>query len=46
LRKAKYIVGIDLGTTHCVLAYSRAELDADSEVRIRILPVPQIFNAG
>jgi len=46
LREAKYIVGIDLGTTHCVLAYSRAELDADSEVRIRILPVPQIVNAG
>ena len=46
MREAKYIVGIDLGTTHCVLAYSRADLDADSEVQIRILPVPQIVNAG
>jgi molecular chaperone DnaK (HSP70) len=46
LREAKYIVGIDLGTTHCVLAYSRTDLDADSEVRIRIFPVSQIVNVG
>jgi molecular chaperone DnaK (HSP70) len=45
LHEAKYIVGIDLGTTHCVLAYSRVDLDADSGPDPHS-PVPQIVNAG
>ncbi len=35
----KYVVGIDLGTTNCVLAY--AELDAEKP-EIRLLPIPQL----
>jgi len=37
----KYVLGIDLGTTHCVLAY--APLDDDAP-RLRLLPIPQIVD--
>ena len=36
---ASYVIGIDLGTTNCVLAY--APLDAD-EPKIELLPIPQL----
>ena len=41
-----YIVGIDLGTTHCVLAYARADLPEGQKPDIRIFPVPQVVSPG
>ena len=35
----KYVVGIDLGTTNCVLAY--APLDVENP-EVRLLPIPQL----
>ncbi len=40
---AKYILGIDLGTTNSVLAYARLEEDRP---RIELLPIPQLVAAG
>jgi molecular chaperone DnaK (HSP70) len=40
---AKYVIGLDLGTTNSVLAF--APLDAD-EPQIEVLPVPQLVAAG
>jgi len=40
---AKYIIGIDLGTTNSVLAY--APLDAD-QPRLELLPIPQLVAAA
>ncbi len=37
----KYVLGIDLGTTHCVLAY--APLEGDTP-RLQLLPIPQIVD--
>ena len=46
---AKYVIGIDLGTTNSVLAY--APLSADTPLAtdtpdVRVLPVPQLVAAG
>ncbi len=40
---AQYIIGIDLGTTNCVLAY--APLDGDAP-EVRLLDIPQLVAAG
>ena len=40
---AKFIVGIDLGTTNSVVAYT--SLDADSP-RVELLPIPQLVAPG
>ncbi len=40
---AKYVVGIDLGTTNCVVGY--AALDAEKP-RIELLEVPQLVDVG
>ncbi len=40
---AKYVIGIDLGTTNCVLGFTA--LDAD-EPRLEVLPVPQLTAPG
>jgi Hsp70 protein len=40
---AKFVVGIDLGTTHSALAV--AELDGTEE-RVRVLPIEQLVSAG
>ena len=42
----KYIVGIDLGTTHTVLAYTKADLAEDEQPAIGLLEIPQIVSAG
>lgn len=42
----KYIVGIDLGTTHTVLAYTAADLADDEQPEIRLFEIPQIVSAG
>ncbi len=40
---AKYILGIDLGTTNSVLAYAATDTE---EPEVRLLPVPQLVSAG
>lgn len=41
-----FAVGIDLGTTHCVLAYTlRGSEEADSS-RVEVLPIPQLLSPG
>jgi len=40
---AKYIIGIDLGTTNSVLAYAPVDTDRPS---VHLLPVPQLVAAG
>jgi hypothetical protein len=42
----KYIIGIDLGTTNCVLAYVRADSAGEGEACIRVLEIPQVVSAG
>lgn len=42
----KYIIGIDLGTTHSVLAYTEAQFGDEQELRIHVFPVPQIVSPG
>jgi molecular chaperone DnaK (HSP70) len=44
LSDPKYIVGIDLGTTHCVLAYTEAGRDEDKQPDSEIFSVPQVVN--
>lgn len=46
---AKYAVGIDLGTTHCVVAYRALGQDAragEQDTGIHILPIAQLSAAG
>ena len=44
----RYVIGIDLGTTNCSLAYadSTAVADAFELPPVGLLPVPQLVNAG
>src|SRR5438309_5069147 len=44
----RYVIGIDLGTTNCSLAYadSTAVADALQLPPVALLPVPQLVNAG
>ncbi len=42
--RARYSIGIDLGTTNCALAYVEAGEDAVGEVRVA--PIPQLVNAN
>ena len=41
---AKFSIGIDLGTTNSVLAYTR--LDHDRKPQVELLPIPQLVAAG
>ena len=41
-----YIIGIDLGTTNSVVAYTRAEAEPDERPVINIFEIPQLVNAG
>ncbi len=41
---SKFIIGIDLGTTHSVLAYTEGWIAEEVEPAIRILPVPQVLS--
>ncbi len=41
----QYIIGIDLGTTHSVLAYTAAQTPEDEEPRIQVFPIPQVVNS-
>jgi hypothetical protein len=44
----KFIIGIDLGTTNCALAYTALEADADpfAPANVQLLGVPQLINPG
>lgn len=43
---ASYIVGIDLGTTNSVVAYTETDVEKGKKPNIRILEIPQLVNAG
>jgi molecular chaperone DnaK (HSP70) len=46
MREAKYIIGIDLGTTNSVVAYVAAESARLEAADIRIFEIPQLVDAG
>ena len=41
-----FIIGIDLGTTNSVVAYTKADAERFEEARVRIFDVPQTVDAG
>ena len=43
---SKYIVGLDLGTTHCVLTFTEADHDAHEAPTIHRFDIPQVVNPG
>ncbi len=43
---SKYIVGIDLGTSNSVLAYTAAETDDQATPEIHMLEIPQVIGPG
>jgi molecular chaperone DnaK (HSP70) len=45
---AKYVIGIDLGTTNSALAYAEIRADADpfAPADVQLLPIPQLVNPG
>ena len=43
---AKYIVGIDLGTTNSILAYTATGADIRETPEIRLLEIPQLVSSG
>ena len=44
---SRYVVGIDLGTTNCALAYAdTSEATADAPAPIRAMPVPQVVGVN
>jgi molecular chaperone DnaK (HSP70) len=43
---AHYFVGIDLGTTHCVLSYSKAAGSDDEEFSQQVMAIPQLTALG
>ncbi|HEY7391670.1 MAG TPA: Hsp70 family protein [Bryobacteraceae bacterium] len=47
-RPAKYVVGIDLGTTNSALSYAEIRADADpfAPANVQVLPIPQLINPG
>ena len=42
----RYVVGIDLGTTHSVLAYIDRQQGADEHVNVEVLAIPQLIAPG
>jgi len=46
LKEPKYIIGIDLGTTNSVLAYTGSQVPEGEEPRISVFPALQIVEAG
>ncbi|MEZ4527661.1 MAG: Hsp70 family protein [Desulfobacterales bacterium] len=41
-----YIIGIDLGTTNSVVAYTEAKVEKGKKNAIRVLEIPQLTDAG
>lgn len=46
MSQPKYIIGIDLGTTHSAVAYTEAEVPEGEEAIIRTFAVPQVVSPG
>jgi molecular chaperone DnaK (HSP70) len=46
LSDPKYTIGIDLGTTHCVVAYTEAQIEEDRAPEIRVALIPQVDGPG
>ena len=46
MRDAKYIVGIDLGTTNSILAYTAADEETRENAEIKVLEIPQLVGPG
>ncbi|MGH1364707.1 MAG: Hsp70 family protein [Calditrichia bacterium] len=46
MSSSPYIVGIDLGTTHCVLAYSKIDESSDTPSKIELMRIPQVVSPG
>jgi molecular chaperone DnaK (HSP70) len=46
MTSSAYIIGIDLGTTNSVLAYTEAEIDPGHRPEIHIFNIPQLVDAG
>jgi hypothetical protein len=46
LAESAYIIGIDLGTTNSVVAYTETGVPKGQTPDIRVLPVPQLVEAG
>jgi molecular chaperone DnaK (HSP70) len=46
LNDSKYIIGIDLGTTHSALAYTESRAADDADPTIRTFSVPQVWSPG
>jgi hypothetical protein len=44
--KAKYSVGIDLGTTHCAINYSELDIKKGEKAIIHTFLIPQVSSAG
>jgi molecular chaperone DnaK (HSP70) len=42
----EFIIGIDLGTTNSIVAYTEAEVSEDTKPEIKVLNIPQIINPG
>jgi hypothetical protein len=42
----KYSVGIDLGTTHCVLSYVEISESDDTEIDQQVMAIPQLTSPG
>jgi len=43
---SRYLIGIDLGTTNSVVAYTDSQEVADAASPIHVLPVPQLVEHG
>jgi hypothetical protein len=41
-----FFVGIDLGTTHCVLSYAKASDDEEAEFSQQVMAIPQLTSLG
>ena len=46
MNNPKYIIGIDLGTTHCVLAYTLVEHEETQGPTIELFAISQLIDAG
>lgn len=46
MNDSKSIIGVDLGTTHCVMAYTRADSEEGVAPDIRLFRVPQLVGPG
>lgn len=46
MNEARYAIGIDLGTTHCVMAYVDLGLSDRDQVIQQMVPIPQLTGPG